>query len=467
MNLIQHYYKELLFSYNEMTTNNETVFAIAGPVDAAKSTLIGVLTHGELDNGNGFARNKILVHPHEKDSGRTSHITYNSILYKYKDGIINLYNTKNIFNITKTIEYNDAKDTDKLVSFLDLAGHEKYLGTTLFGITGLFPDYGIVVIAANTGITKLTREHLGILLYLKIPIIITITKIDLAPRQIYMDLCNQLKILLSRKLSVKLKPNDVLNKSLHFINANSKESSNNETKHYIDHMLGNHDIIPIISISNKEGQNIDNLHKLLYTLPPREKWTNNKIDGSIFYIDSAFNVSGIGLVLAGTGRGEPIKLKQKLYLGPFNGQFKEIIVRTIHNSIREHITETNIGTQCCLAIKGTNQKDEIHKYMIKKGMIILDNIDKFKNNITKTFWARINILHHSSTIRTGYCPTIHCGPIRQAARLNMDNNSVLRTGDNTIVQFTFISHPEFIEEDMTFFFRDGTTKGMGQILKLS
>ena len=40
----------------------------------------------------------------------------------------------------------------------------------------MFPDRGIVVINANTGITKLTREHLGILLYLNIPFIIAITK---------------------------------------------------------------------------------------------------------------------------------------------------------------------------------------------------------------------------------------------------------------------------------------------------
>ena len=31
----------------------------------------------------------------------------------------------------------------------------------------------------------MTREHLGILLYMKIPIIIVITKIDIAPKKIY------------------------------------------------------------------------------------------------------------------------------------------------------------------------------------------------------------------------------------------------------------------------------------------
>ena len=44
--------------------------AVCGPVDAGKSTLIGVLTSGILDNGNGLARQKILVHKHELDSGR-------------------------------------------------------------------------------------------------------------------------------------------------------------------------------------------------------------------------------------------------------------------------------------------------------------------------------------------------------------------------------------------------------------
>jgi len=43
-------------------------------VDAGKSTLLGVLTHGELDNGRGFARQKLFRHKHEMESGRTSSV---------------------------------------------------------------------------------------------------------------------------------------------------------------------------------------------------------------------------------------------------------------------------------------------------------------------------------------------------------------------------------------------------------
>jgi len=146
----------------------ECIIAVCGPVDAGKSSLIGVLTSGELDNGRGLSRNKILVHPHEKETGRTSHISYNPLVYQKEKDIIQISNPK--LKINKLPSFPLLKETDyfdkKIVDFIDLAGHEKYLKTTIYGVSGLFPDYGIIVIGANTGITKLTKEHIGILLYL-------------------------------------------------------------------------------------------------------------------------------------------------------------------------------------------------------------------------------------------------------------------------------------------------------------
>jgi GTPase len=447
-----------------MTTLNksECVLAVCGPVDAGKSSTIGVLTSGQLDNGRGSARNKILVHPHEKESGRTSHITYNPILYTLQNNNIVLTNPKdkssNLYNFE--LRDQDPQYINKTINFIDLAGHEKYLKTTIFGVTGLFPDYGIVVIAANTGITKLTREHLGILLYLKVPIIITITKIDLAPKQIYQNLCNQLKKILGKNSYGKV---------LYFIS--DSEKNNLETDHYLKYMIDNPDIIPIISISNKEGINIDNLHRILYSLPPRDKWTNTKTNGTIFYVDATFLVPGIGLVLSGTNKGNSIKLKQKMFLGPFNGQFKEVMIRSIHNNLSQNVPETTSGSAACISFKSTNQKEVIERKMIRKGMVLIDDLNKYKNNVVRSFYARINVLHHSTTIKTGYSPVIHCGPIRQIAKIDLDdsiNNDTqfLRSGDNKIVKFTFIYYPEFIEENMIFFFRDGTTKGVGQVLTI-
>ena len=47
---------------------------MVGNVDAGKSTLLGVLTHAELDNGRGYARQKLFRHKHEMESGRTSSV---------------------------------------------------------------------------------------------------------------------------------------------------------------------------------------------------------------------------------------------------------------------------------------------------------------------------------------------------------------------------------------------------------
>jgi len=438
----------------------ELTIVVCGPVDAGKSSLIGVVTSGVLDDGRGSARNKILIHPHERETGRTSHISYNPLIYNLVDKTIKLNNPR--VRLESTYEFKlrneEPKYNHKVISFVDLAGHEKYLKTTIFGVTGLFPDYGIVVIGANTGITKLTREHIGILLYLNIPFIITITKIDMAPKEVYQSLCSQLKRLLGR---------NTFNKILYFIS--DSEQANKETDHWTNTMSNNPDVIPIISISNKTGINIENLHRILYTLKPRDKWLNTQNNSSVYYIDSDFMVPGIGLVISGVTKGEPIKVKQKLFLGPFNrdGSFKEIQVRSIHNSLKELINETVPGAQACMAIKLVNNKDTLERNQIRKGMVVINESSKFKQNVCSDFIAKINILHHSTTIKTGYSPVIHCGPIRQSAKIEINENDFLRSGDNKIVKFSFSFRPEYIEENMVFFFRDGTTKGVGQVIKLN
>ena len=49
--------------------------AVLGNVEVGKSTLISVLTHNELDNGQGRARLNLLRHIHEIQTGHTSSIS--------------------------------------------------------------------------------------------------------------------------------------------------------------------------------------------------------------------------------------------------------------------------------------------------------------------------------------------------------------------------------------------------------
>ena len=55
---------------------------------------------------------------------------------------------------------------------------------------------------------------------------------------------------------------------------------------------------------------------------------------------------------------------------------------------------------------------------------------------------------------------LHCGAIRQTVRIvDIDHpQGILRTGDRAVVQFEFISNPEFLKEGMKLLFREGKTK---------
>lgn len=79
-----------------------------------------------------------------------------------------------------------SRDSAKLVTFIDLAGHEKYLKTTIFGMTGHMPDYTMLMvhilffltlwvqIGANMGVIGTTKEHLSLALSLTVPVYIVV-----------------------------------------------------------------------------------------------------------------------------------------------------------------------------------------------------------------------------------------------------------------------------------------------------
>jgi len=418
--------------------NDETIrIAVAGNVDSGKSTLAGVLLNDCLDDGRGSCRNLILKNKHEIESGRTSCISFNNFFKEDQ-------HTKN----------------RKIVSLIDLAGHEKYLKTTISGISGLFIDYGLVLVAANMGITKMTKEHIALLLFLKVPIIILITKIDMAPDNVKEATIRKIKQIANLPIFNK--------KAYQFLE--DEEKCRNELEHFSELQDPLDTFIPIISISNKTGQNINLLKNWLLSFNTRNHWSKT-IDGSIMYVDSKYTVKGIGLVISGTVRGKPIKVNQKLYLGPINDKFIEFKVRSLHNNMRENVNEIKNNEIGCIAVRFTG-KENLTKNQIRKGVIVIDNKD-FQKNVCKKFKAKITILNHSTTISDNYQPVIHCGLVRQVARVkiletlnNKNNNNKLRSGHKAIVEFTFSFRAEYIDTDTTFFFRDGNTKGYGTIIEL-
>jgi GTPase len=84
----------------------------------------------------------VFVHKHELESGRTSSISHELVGFNSKGQVVNYLDSSN--RPLSTPEICDA--SSKLVNFIDLAGHEKYLKTTVFGLTGHAPDFVMLMI---------------------------------------------------------------------------------------------------------------------------------------------------------------------------------------------------------------------------------------------------------------------------------------------------------------------------------
>lgn len=439
---------------------------VAGNVDAGKSTTIGTLTYGILDDGRGKARVNVFNHRHEIDTGRTSSISSQILGYDLNGEVVN-------GKFLRHPTWSDIVNKSfKVITFYDLAGHEKYLKTTIYGLTSIYPDYCLIMIGANVGISHMTKEHIGLCVTLKIPFIIIITKIDIAPLNILEETITNINMII--KNGIRKKPYMIKNREDIF---NAIKLMNSET------------IIPIIQISNVSNINLDLLKTFLNLLPLKNTFSGKKYNPVQFNVDNTYSVVGHSTIVSGLLVSGTVKVGDNLYIGPFSdSSYKKIKVRTIHCKYKD-IKEASAGLYICLSLKNITRNE------IRKGLVIID--DNCSKTATKIFYAFIHILHSPTTIKIGYQPFIHVEHIRQTVKIvdiqkidnckkkmnpnnildidknnllfndRIDNDVILRTGDIAYVKLEFVFVPEYIKPEMKLVFREGKVKAIGKVVQLS
>uniref|UniRef100_H3D513 GTP-binding protein 1 n=1 Tax=Tetraodon nigroviridis TaxID=99883 RepID=H3D513_TETNG len=416
----------------------EVRVAVVGNVDAGKSTLLGVLTHGELDNGRGFARQKLFRHKHEMESGRTSSVGNDILGFDQEGQVVNKPDSHGgSLDWTKICE-----KSSKVITFIDLAGHEKYLKTTVFGMTGHLPDFCMLMVGSNAGIVGMTKEHLGLALALNVPVFVVVTKIDMCPANI-LQATETLKLLqrLLKSPGCRKIPVLVQNKDDVIVTASNFSSER---------------MCPIFQISNVTGENMDLLKMFLNLLSSRTSYRDDQ--PAEFQIDDTYSVPGVGTVVSGTTLRGLIRLNDTMLLGPDPlGSFISIAVKSIHRK-RMPVKEVRGGQTASFALK------KIKRSSIRKGMVMVS--PKLCPQATWEFEAEILVLHHPTTISPRYQAMVHCGSIRQTATILSMNRDCLRTGDKASVHFRFIKTPEYLHCDQKLVFREGRTKAVGTITKL-
>ena len=435
------YVGEFLIRENDKNNYLDIKIGVAGNVDSGKSTTIGTLTKGILDDGRGKARVHVFNYKHEIATGRTSSIGHQIMGYD-KNG--------NIINSNKNNSWSDiASQAVKLISFYDLAGHEKYLRTTIYGLTSIYPDYCLIMIGANMGINHMTREHIGLCINLKIPFIILVTKIDIVPEHVLaetmMKISNMCKNRV-RKIPYIIKNiGDIIN-----VIKNIKSDS----------------IVPIIQISNVTNYNLDLVKTFFNLLPIRNDYTQHINKPVELLVDNTYSVTGHSTILSGMLRSGTIKTNDTLLMGPFSdSSYRQVKVRSIHLNYKE-LKEAKAGAFICISLKNITRRE------IKKGMMLISDDSNLKLAV-KNFIVEIHILHSPTTIKEGYQPFVHIDQVRQSVIMKhikkidaSEDDKILRTGDRANIHLEFIMRPEYIKIGMRLFFREGKVKAVGKIIEI-
>ena len=402
---------------------DEITIDVVGNVDSGKSSLCGILSDARirenisnikevLDDGNGSARSRIVSLKHEKVSGKTSSIGY------YYMG------------------FDSHKPKPRIISLVDLCGHENYLKTTISGVTGSYPNHGLVLIAKN--ITHMTREHYCILTTMGIPVLFVLTKMDITPQRIVSDNIEKIRIMGKRF---------------------GKELIEIRTPQDIE--ICSEKINGFIRISNKTGEGIPLLIEYISNIKNKPRKLLNG-----FSVDSVYpNVTGFGIVVAGMN-GTQINKGDSMYI-TINNEFIPIKIRSIHNDYRHFVDVLQPGIRGCLCIRFDSKNKP---GFIRKGSMITH--EPCNVQLIKKFTAQVAIFRgKSSNIKVGYNSYINIGLVRGSIRFNSikDKESgldieILNTGRHAIVEIEFIHHLNCISIDDKFLFRNQRTCGIGKVI---
>ncbi len=410
------------------TDDDHLVVGTAGHVDHGKSTLVGTLVTGRADDGQGGTRSFLDVQPHEVERGLSADLSY--AVYGFADDADEPIRMDNPHR--KSDRAGIVEEADRIVSFVDTVGHEPWLRTTIRGLVGQKLDYGLLVVAADDGPTKTTREHLGILLATELPTIVAITKADAVSDE--------------RLAAVEREVESTLR--------DAGQAPLLVDRHGVDVAVteAGDGVVPLLRTSAVTGEGVDDLDRLFESLPKR---ATAEREAFRMYVDRSYKVTGVGAVASGTVNSGTVGAGDELRIGPMpDGSFREVEVRSIEMHYHR-VDEATAGRIVGIALKGIDEAE------IQRGMALVPrdaNVEPVRE-----FEAEVMVLNHPTRIREGYEPVVHLETLSEAAVFSPTEGRLL-PGDTGHTRVRFKFRPYLVEPGQRFVFREGSSKGVGTVV---
>lgn len=334
--------------------------AVLGNMDAGKSTLIGVLTQGVLDNGQGKTRLATFRHVHEVRSGRTSSISCQLLGFDggggdhdeedQEEDSARVARCEQPFNwywqrdrLHQRSHEEVVLASSKLVALIDLAGHHKYQRTTLFALTSRRPHLVLLVLPATHGLKGTAVDHCQFALTLGLPMAVVVTKTDRCPPD---EAVTQLGCWLSRRgVAARL----VTVTSLPDARRAARSIGSDPPS-----------VIPVFPASCVSGAGVATLTAFLGTLRSGEGGSPQR-HAEVWIDQVHYEVPRVaGCVLGGLVYAGAVAERQCLHLGPQqDGSFVAVAVQSIQrNRVQQAAVESGQYASFAVSLTGTDDSDE-------------------------------------------------------------------------------------------------------------
>ncbi|MCE9937656.1 MULTISPECIES: selenocysteine-specific translation elongation factor [Serratia] len=274
----------------------------------------------------------------------------------------------------------------RVLGFIDVPGHEKFLANMLAGVGGI--DHALLVVACDDGVMAQTREHLAILRLSGRPALtVALTKADRVDETRVEEVRQQLDEELTRQGWQQA---------------------------------------PVFVTAAPQSQGIDALRAHLLALRPDEHAVTRRFR---LAVDRAFSVKGAGLVVTGTALGGQVAVGDTLWL---TGADAPVRVRGLHAQ-NQPVEQAQAGQRIALNISGDVSKDQVARgdwLLAQKPPIaaerILVALDK---DLPIKHWQPLH-LHHAASHITGRVSLLSDG----LAELILDRPLWLAENDRLVLR---------------------------------
>src|SRR5918999_1795344 len=273
-----------------------------------------------------------------------------------------------------------ADDTE--VGVIDVPGHERFVRNMLAGVGGI--DLVMLVIAADEGVMPQTREHLAICQLLRIKDgLVALTKTDLVDED-WLELVSE--------------------DTREFLKGTFLEGK------------------PIVPVSAKTGQGIDDLRRGLQTLvarvPPKQ------LEGKFrLPVDRVFTIRGFGTVVTGTLFSGTIRVEDRIEIYP-KGIEAKIRGIQVHNA---SVAEAVAGQRTAINLQG------IDKVELGRGDVL-----GHPGEFASTFMLDAVLQHLADAprpLRHRARVRLHLGTSEIMGRVMLLDRDELAPGEEAYVQF--------------------------------